>query len=315
MANDKLHILITGETGKGRNISLDKNRMRNTVIAVILFTVLLGYGALRSIYYQQQTRQLRASTESLTHELQTTREQLNRELTSTRIELARVIREKEELTSSYQQQLASLKQDQERLLEGSISKLDEQSKVIENVIDQLGVKVKTEEDTSHSGGLFIAMDEKYQDKLICNTDRYLTALQKLPLGPPVKTKISSGFGRRKDPINSKRAFHSGIDFRGQTGDKVLATGNGVVKKSGYNKGLGHHVIISHGNGYESTFAHLSKRLVKRGEKVSRGQTIGLVGNTGRSTGSHLHYEIRRYGKAINPMKYLQVSKLTVTSSK
>ena len=124
------------------------------------------------------------------------------------------------------------------------------------------------------------------------------------------TSISSGYGRRSDPLNDENAFHFGIDFRGKIGDPVRATGNGRVKVAGFNQGFGNHVIISHGNGYETMYAHLSKRLVKRGEKVTRSQKIGLVGNTGRSTGSHLHYEIHHHGKPIDPMKYIQVAKLT-----
>ena len=300
MANNKLHIIITGEAGKGRSISLHKNTIRNSIIAFTLLTVFLAYGSLQGIYYQQQKRQLQAET---------------MQLAETRSELARIVQEKEEQTSSYQQQLATLKQDQEELLEGSISKLDERAKVIENVIDQLGVKVKIEEDPEHSGGLYIAMDENFTDKLIYNTDRYLTTLLKMPLGPPINTRISSRFGKRTDPLNGKKAFHAGVDFRGKIGDKVKATGNGVVKKSTHNKGSGNYVILSHSNGYETKFAHLSKRLVKKGEKITRGQIIGLLGNTGRSTGSHLHYEIRRYGKPINPMKYLNISDLTVIASK
>ena len=315
MANKKLHIIITGEAGESRSFSLFRNTIYNSAIALVILTVVLGYGTLRSSHYLQQNKKLRTKTAQLTAELQTSTEQLNRQLAEARSELSLVVQEKEELTSSYQQELADLKQDQETLLEGSISRLDERAKVIETVIDQLGVKVKVEEDPDHSGGPYIALDERYCDKLLCNTDRYLAALQKMPLGRPVNTKVSSRFGRRKDPLNQKMAFHAGIDFKGKTGDKVLATGDAVVKKSSYSKGLGNYLVLSHGDGYETRFAHLSKRLVAKGDRVKRGQVIGLVGNTGRSTGSHLHYEVRHYGKAINPMKYLKVAELTVITSK
>ncbi len=293
--------------GQGDYIPLKKTKMRTSIIVLSLLALLLGYGTLRGIYYQQQTRLLQAASNDQICELQAGKEQLNRELTEIRIELARIIQEKEKL--------ASLKHNQEELLEGSISKLDEQAKVIEKVIDQLGVKIKIEEDPTHSGGPFIAVNENFQDKLIVTTDRYLTALQSMPLGHPVDTKISSGFGKRVDPINGKTGFHAGIDFKGDTGDKVAATGNGVVKKAAYNKGLGNYVVLAHGHGYETTYAHLSRRLVKKGERITRGRTIGLIGNTGRSTGSHLHYEIRLHGKAINPMKYIKISDLTVIASK
>jgi len=327
MANNKLHIIITGETGKSRCLSMRRNTPRNILVALAILTVVLGYGTtLRGSRYLKQNKQLQAktvqlaaelqaSTESLTTELQTTREQLNRQLDEAGSKLARVVQEKNELIRNYQQQLTNLKQDQETLLEGSISRLDERAKVIETVIDQLGVKVKVEEDPDHSGGPYIALDETYCDKLICDTDRYLAAFQKMPLGRPIKTKISSRFGKRTDPLNKKRAFHAGVDFKGDTGDKIRTTGDALVKKSAYNKGFGYYLVLSHGNGYDTMYAHLSKRLVKRGDRVKRGQIIGLVGNSGRSTGSHLHYEVRRYGKAINPMKYLQVADMTVIASK
>jgi len=316
MENNRLHVIITGETGKSRCLSMRKNTPRNILIALAILTVALGYGTtLRSSSYLKQNKQLQAGTETLTAELQTTREQLNRQLDQARSELAQVVRENKELTRSYQQQVADLRQDQETLIEGSISRLDERAKVIETVIDQLGVKIKVEEDPDHSGGLYIALDDTYFNKLISDTDRYLTALQKMPLGRPINTKISSRFGKRTDPLNKKRAFHTGIDFKGNTGDKVRTTGDALVKKSAHNKGLGYYIVLSHGNGYETMYAHLSKRLVRRGDKVKRGQAIGLVGNSGRSTGSHLHYEVRRYGKAINPIKYMQVADITVIASK
>lgn len=326
MANNKLHIIIAGETGKSRCLSMRKNTPRNILIFLAILTVILGYGTLRGSHYLQQNKQLQTkmaqlaaelqtSTETLTTELHTTRKQLNRQLDEAKSELAKVVRKKNELTHSYQQQIVGLKQDQETLIEGSISRLDERAKVIESVIDKLGVKVKVEEDPGHSGGPYIALDETYCNKLICDTDRYLTVLQKMPLGRPINTKISSRFGRRSDPLNKKRAFHAGIDFKGDTGDKVRTTGDALVKESAYNKGFGYYIVLSHGNGYDTMYAHLSKRLVKRGERVKRGQVIGLVGNSGRSTGSHLHYEVRRYGKAINPMKYLKVADMTVISSK
>ena len=338
MANNKLHIIITGETGKNHCLSMRRKTPRNILIALAVLTVVLAYGTtLRGSHYLKHNKQLQAktaqlstelqtktaqltaelqtSTETLTSELQTTREQLNLELDEAKSKLAQVVREKNDLTRSYQQQLADLKQDQETLLEGSISRLDERAKVIETVIDQLGVKVKMEQDPGHSGGPYIAIDETYYNKLISDTDRYLTALQKMPLGRPINTKISSRYGRRTDPLNKKKAFHAGIDFKGDTGDKVRTTGDAWVKKAAYSKGFGNYIILYHGNGYETMYAHLSKRLVQPGNRVKRGQTIGLVGNSGRSTGSHLHYEIRRFGKAINPMKYLQVADMTVIASK
>jgi len=291
-----------------QHVILKKNTVYTSALILGLLFCLFGYGALNSTYYLQQTRELKVRTAQLTTELETNREQFSLQLTEIRNTLARISREKEELAQKYRQQEKKHK----NLLKNSISRLDNRTKVIKTVIDQLGVTIK--EDPDHSGGPYIAPQNNFCNKLICTTDRYLTALQQMPLGRPIDTKISSGFGRRIDPLNKKMAFHSGIDFRGKIGDKVKATGDGVVKKTAYNKGLGYYIILAHGNGYETVFAHLSKRLVKKGEKVTRGQVIGLVGNTGRSTGSHLHYEVRYHGKAINPMKYLKVADLSIRAS-
>jgi len=299
----------TETINKDQTLILRKKTFHASIILLGLFISILGYGALHSTYYLQKTRELKVKTAQLTTELQTSREQFQLQLTEIKNTLARITREKDALSQKYRQQ----EQERKNLLESSISRLDNRTKVIETVIDQLGVKIQ--EDPDHSGGPFIDPDENFCNKLIDNTDRYLTALLEMPLGRPVNTRISSGFGKRRDPLNKKMAFHSGIDFRGKTGDKVRSTGNAVVKKSAYNKGLGYYVILKHGNGYETVYAHLSKRLVKRGDKVTRGQVIGLIGNTGRSTGSHLHYEVRRYGKAINPMKYLKVTGMSVTASR
>ncbi|MCI5145503.1 MAG: M23 family metallopeptidase [Candidatus Electrothrix sp. AR3] len=169
---------------------------------------------------------------------------------------------------------------------------------------------------ANRGGPFMAasVDEKYSKQLLSRSDRYIRTIKKMPLGPPMKkARITSGFGRRSDPFNRRLAFHAGIDFRGKIGDKILATADGVIKKSAYDKkGLGHYVTVRHGNGYETVFGHMSKRLLKKGDKVRRGQVVGLMGNTGRSTGPHLHYEIRYRGKAVDPKKYLSVAKLSFT---
>tara|TARA_B100000212_G_C27358055_1_gene526799 strand:+ start:383 stop:1318 length:936 start_codon:yes stop_codon:yes gene_type:complete len=118
-----------------------------------------------------------------------------------------------------------------------------------------------------------------------------------------KGRFSSGYGYRRDPFDRKYRFHDGDDFSAKIGTPVVATADGIVKKSKYWGTYGNYIEIDHGNGYRTVFAHLSKRKVKAGDKVLRGQTIGKVGNTGKSTASHLHYEIKKFGKNINPKDY------------
>lgn len=122
---------------------------------------------------------------------------------------------------------------------------------------------------------------------------------------PVKGEFTSHFGYRKNPITGKgKEFHSGLDIRAERGTNVKATGAGTVTFSGYSSGYGYLVIIDHGYGFETYYAHNSKLLVKRGQKVQRGDVIAKSGNSGRSTGPHVHYEVRVRGVAKNPLDYI-----------
>ncbi len=297
MAKKKLHIIITGEEGSARSLIISKAAIRNTIFCVFVVTSLLSFGSSKGIRYYQ----LRTHTDVLSSKLtQTTHAYNNLNL------------EKNDIIEQYESNISQLEQEREELLEGSINQLNKRSKVIQSVMDHIGVEIKHEEDSKHSGGPFIEYQEEHVQNLLNRSDHYLDVLNKIPLGRPITTSISSKFGRRKDPIKNKYAFHAGIDFRGQTGDKIYATADGVAKSVSRTKGRGYYVTISHGNDYDTHFAHLSKQLVKKGDLIKRGQVIGLVGNTGRSTGSHLHYEIRYLKKTVNPLKYLKVSNLTIS---
>lgn len=133
-------------------------------------------------------------------------------------------------------------------------------------------------------------------------------IEAIPTIQPVKnkdlTRIASGFGYRSDPFTKARKMHFGMDFTAKRGTPVYATGNGVVKRAdSRSSGFGKHIRIDHGFGYISLYAHLSKYNVRRGQKVKRGDIIGYVGNTGRSAGPHLHYEIIKDNKKINPLNF------------
>ena len=147
-----------------------------------------------------------------------------------------------------------------------------------------------------------------RDGQVLRADRYLDTIQNVPLGAPVPGVITSRFGRRVDPINGKSAYHQGIDIRGGMGSAVKATAEGTVISQNYDKHSGRYIHIDHGNGFITKYAHLKKSLVQKGNTVERGQVIGLVGNTGRSTGPHVHYEIHYDEKIVNPTKYVRINK-------
>ena len=116
--------------------------------------------------------------------------------------------------------------------------------------------------------------------------------------------VSSGFGYRPSPFSGKREFHSGVDISVHQGTPVQATANGVVVSVGYEGGLGKTVMVDHGKGITTRYAHLSSYSVKEDQKIQRGEVVGKVGSTGRSTGPHLHYEVRLNDKPVNAEKYM-----------
>lgn len=124
-----------------------------------------------------------------------------------------------------------------------------------------------------------------------------------PISNKDLTRTASGYGMRIDPIYRTRRFHSGMDFSAKIGTDIYATGNGVVTFSGWKQGYGNCLIIDHGFGYQTLYAHMSKFKARVGQKVKRGEVVGYVGNTGKSTGAHLHYEVIVRGRHDNPAKY------------
>lgn len=210
------------------------------------------------------------------------------------------------------QQRLSFKKEKEALLSTAVNELQSRSEIIEDIISDIGITIKPApgDSASGSGGPFVAADKSNYDELIYRADNYLETLKILPLGTPVKGSVSSWFGKRQDPLNSKDAFHEGIDFRGRKGDPILATGEGEVVFVGRNGGYGKVVTIDHGNGYTSSFAHMDSFDVSKGDYVTRGQQIGRVGNSGRSTGSHLHYELNYRGRPANPYSFMKVAEKT-----
>jgi len=131
-----------------------------------------------------------------------------------------------------------------------------------------------------------------------------TRMTSTPSIAPVMGIITDGFGRRKDPFTGRSAFHRGLDLSARRGTPIKAPADGVVVFAARNGGMGRSVRISHGFGYTTVYGHLSKILVKPGDQINRGDEIGLVGSTGRSTGPHLHYEVHVDGKAVNPLYYI-----------
>ncbi len=152
------------------------------------------------------------------------------------------------------------------------------------------------------------VQSKSFDQIIELTKDKNKMLSSIPAIQPLSNKdlsrMASGFGYRIDPIYKTRKFHAGMDFSAKTGTPIYATGDGkVFKVSKSKRGYGNHIVIDHGFGYKTLYAHMSKTAVRRNQKVSRGDVIGFVGNTGKSVAPHLHYEVHKDGKKINPVNF------------
>lgn len=173
------------------------------------------------------------------------------------------------------------------------------------------------------GGLFVpASTSKIQDKAITDKissiykavddlEYYREVVQYVPLGKPVWSYwVTSRFGYRSDPFNRKKAAHKGIDLASRTGNKIQVKAKGRVIKVEYsNRGYGNNVTVDHGNGFKTKYAHMHKIYVKKGDYLKINDTIGEVGNTGRSTGPHLHYEVLYNNRPVDPLPFMQAKAL------
>jgi hypothetical protein len=153
--------------------------------------------------------------------------------------------------------------------------------------------------------------DKFYEKYIFQSDDFLEVEPdqiSIPSLIPIETAtMTSGFGVRKSPFSKNRRFHRGIDLKARYGTPVMAAGSGRVVSTNYHRSYGRMVVIDHGNGLESRYAHNSSILVNVGDQVNKGAIISKVGMTGRTTGPHLHFEIWLHGHAINPLKFVDIA--------
>ncbi|MGJ8533109.1 MAG: M23 family metallopeptidase [Alphaproteobacteria bacterium] len=187
-----------------------------------------------------------------------------------------------------------------------------------SALSELPIKLKLPAKAQAIGGPFLPAD--FDEAALNNASKRIESQLKdisrlrklsvaLPIAVPVKNpRKSSSFGRRIDPFRKRAAFHSGVDFRASTGTPVMATADGQVLRAGRAGGYGNLVELRHAHGLTTRYGHLSKISVKAGQSVKRGDVIGKVGSTGRSTGPHLHYEVRNKGNARNPQPFMDAGK-------
>jgi murein DD-endopeptidase MepM/ murein hydrolase activator NlpD len=174
-------------------------------------------------------------------------------------------------------------------------------------LNALGERLVSKADLDSGEFDYASLEDRFNKLSVLETmlmDRSLRE-RLMPSGRPIgKGWLSSKYGKRADPFTGKQEYHKGVDFAGKEGSDVLATGDGVVTWSGRRSGYGNLVEINHGNGYVTRYGHNKTNTVEVGQAVKKGQQIALIGSTGRSTGPHVHFEVLRNGKQVNPAKFI-----------
>ena len=313
---DQLHIMITRDSGKIVRFPCTIKKLAVLLSASIFVLLFLVVTSIFTISLFTENRTISSRITKLQHQLKINEKTIASHEQTNQTQKMSLKLQLSNLELSNAKQAAAFKKEKALLLSTAVNELKERSELMEKIMTSVGITLKEEktEGTKNSGGPFIPQQEANQDDLLSKADTYLKKIQYIPLGRPVQGAITSPFGKRKDPVNKKNGFHTGIDFRGKRGEKIYATADGIVKKVFTNGGYGKYILVSHNNGYTTSFAHLQTFLVKKGEKIKRGQLIGLVGNTGRSTGPHLHYEINLNKKPVNPSKFMQFASLLKSNS-
>ncbi|KQZ78301.1 hypothetical protein ASD64_13300 [Mesorhizobium sp. Root157] len=228
----------------------------------------------------------------------------------------------DKLFVSINQSLKAIEGDQIAQISTLANSASQSADVISNALEAAGLPVDSHFDKddfgkSDVGGPLIPVDgATIFDTKVEELDEALDALdqvkkeaRRLPLANPAPGHVvTSPFGVRTDPLIGSAALHSGMDFRAPTGMDAKVTAPGVVVKAGWNGGYGRMVEVDHGQGFTTRYAHLSQILVNVGEKLETGDLVGRTGSSGRSTGPHLHYEVRHNGQAVDPLGFLAVGK-------
>jgi len=220
------------------------------------------------------------------------------------------------LFTEISQSLRSIESEQIDRINTLAANAYEAADAIQTALVDAGLKVEDNGATG-TGGPFLPVQsaEEFDTKLkelddaLDLVDKMKSEARRVPISNPSPGHaISSNFGVRTDPLLGTPAMHSGTDFRAPSGSDVLAAASGKVVSAGWNGGYGRMVEIEHASGFTTRYAHLSQILVQEGQTVAVGDTIGKVGSTGRSTGPHLHYEVRRNDSALNPIRFLKAGR-------
>jgi murein DD-endopeptidase MepM/ murein hydrolase activator NlpD len=267
-------IIIAHHEGKPpKTIRIRKSHLKAFGIFVLAFVVFSIFSHLTSLKFLSERQEIKAEKQKLAQEIKT------------------VALEKQEIEK------------ERHLLNSKLKSLESKLLLMEDYLSKRGV-IKGSLPMGGASVNKAPYDLSYLQFLEERADYLHTSIRGIPLGYPVYGRITSHMGWRKNPFGRGYEFHSGIDITAPKGSKVLATADGVVEFAGWYGDYGKTVIIRHPSGYLTLYGHLSKIDVKEGQRVKAGDVVGRVGSTGRSTGPHLHYEVIKDNKPIDPSKFL-----------
>ena len=267
-------MLVTAGHQGAKSFSVKKSHIRIAICSVLVFAFLSLFSFSTSyIYYKDSSKK----TESI-NKLVSTIDLLSQDIDNSRISEAK--------------------------LRNKLQGIEETLIEMQDILQKKGIKKELS-----IGGEFIPAEKltlSYVEYMKKDIEDLFNTMISTPVGTPLTGKINSSFGYRKDPFKKRAGFHSGIDIDANYGQKIVATADGKVTKASWHSSYGKTVIIEHENGYETLFGHLSSITVKEGDLVKVGNVIGKAGSTGRSTGTHLHYEVIKDGKRVNPKNFLSL---------
>jgi murein DD-endopeptidase MepM/ murein hydrolase activator NlpD len=271
-------------------------RVFGFIAAALVTAVLISFVAFQFVgspkekILEQQNRAMRENYKELDEELSSIQKQM-KELEKRDNDVYRAIFEANPIPDS-----ARAKELEEKLEIASVERIKDNQLVaaITNTLNNLGSRIEAQKKS------YDEVDElvKNKEKLLSHTP----AIQ--PVSNKDLNRIASGYGYRIDPVYKTTKFHAGLDFSAPQGTPIYATADGVVSTAGSTgNGYGNHVIINHSYGYETLYGHMVRVKVRNGQAVKRGEVIGWVGSTGKSTGPHCHYEVHKNGEKINPIYF------------
>jgi murein DD-endopeptidase MepM/ murein hydrolase activator NlpD len=296
--NDKLCIMIIPHTDKVKRLTIPSWLPKAILIAIalIFLSIVLVINSIRSSYEDLKEMYTAKTTEI--DELKKENENKNAQINDLKAQTDKLYEKSVEIDNKLAE-IDKLQRQLEKM--AGIQSISRGDRIVKSskmqAVDSLD-------------GLQVLMDtldskEKELQDFIADIEERFEYLETVPDLWPTTGRITSKFGTRKDPFTNETAFHEGIDIANSAGTNIVAAAKGTVTFSGYNSGYGRSIIINHGNGYKTVYGHVSKLLVSTGDKVEKGQIIAKMGNTGRSTGPHLHFEVHKDGKLLNPLNILK----------